>query len=251
MGSMSFDRDRLQASVGVAAVHALLAYALLTGLAPQVARSVGESLKLFDVTPPPPPPPPVPPPKADTAAEDGAASAPNLKARPTPVVAPPPLIRLKPPPVLRTAPKAAPLPPGRDASAGNAAVVGPGTGAGGSGVGSGSGGSGTGAGGGGGGSRAERISGRLANEDYPRSALRAGAEGSVSVRYTVGTDGRVSGCTVTRSSGHSELDSTTCALIERRFRYRPARNSEGEPAPETVRKTFDWLLPFKAARGGS
>jgi protein TonB len=65
------------------------------------------------------------------------------------------------------------------------------------------------------------------------------------VRYVVGTDGRVSGCRVTRSSGHAELDATTCRLIEQRFRYRPARDAAGRPVPETVSRTFDWLLPFR------
>ena len=52
---------------------------------------------------------------------------------------------------------------------------------------------------------------------------------------------------MTRSSGHPELDETTCRLIERRFRYRPARNSAGDAVPEVVRKTYDWLLPFRRA----
>jgi protein TonB len=64
------------------------------------------------------------------------------------------------------------------------------------------------------------------------------------VRYVVGTDGSVGGCRVTRSSGHAELDETTCRLIEQRFRYRPARDGAGRPVPETVSRTFDWLLPL-------
>jgi protein TonB len=68
-------------------------------------------------------------------------------------------------------------------------------------------------------------------------------EGSVAVRFTVEPSGRVSGCTVIRSSANEELDSTTCRLIEQRFRYRPARDSEGRPVPEVISRTFDWLLP--------
>ena len=46
----------------------------------------------------------------------------------------------------------------------------------------------------GGGTRAQRVSGRLSGEtDYPPSARRRGIEGTVTVRYVVGTDGRVSG----------------------------------------------------------
>jgi protein TonB len=137
------------------------------------------------------------------------------------------------------------LPTGTDATAGAATGDGPGTGAGGFGAGAGSGGRGSGTGGGAA-VRAERISGRLSGDtDYPASARRAGVEGSVSVRFVVGTDGRVGGCRVTRSSGHAELDSTTCRLIEERFRYRPARDADGRPVQETVSRTFDWLLPFR------
>ena len=119
---------------------------------------------------------------------------------------------------------------------------GPGTGAGGLGVGLGSGGQGS--GNGGGGVRAQRVSGAISGErDYPRAARRAGIEGTVSVRFIVDTDGRATGCGVTRSSGHAALDETTCRLIEQRFRYRPARDGQGRLVPESVSRTFDWLLP--------
>ena len=91
-----------------------------------------------------------------------------------------------------------------------------------------------------------RISGRLGNSDYPRSALRAGVQGSVKVRYTVGIDGRAGGCTVIGSSGDAALDSTTCSLIEKRFRYRPARDRSGRPVPEVVRRTYDWIIPSRS-----
>lgn len=78
------------------------------------------------------------------------------------------------------------------------------------------------------------VKGRLKNSDYPRAARRAGAEGTVHVRFLVNPDGGVGGCTVTRSSGHPELDSTTCRLIERRFRYRPARDVQGRPTSDVV-----------------
>lgn len=243
MAALHWDKERIRAGAGVGLVHLLLGYALVTGLATHVVRQVGSGLKTFDVAAPLPPPAPITPAEADTKAAAGAASPANVRSRATPVVAPPPRIRLKAPPPLPAAPKAAPV-PGIDRSAGSAPVPGPGTGSGGIGTGPGSGGQGLGAGGGA--ARAVRVSGRLDNSDYPRSALRSGAEGTVSVEYIVGTDGRVSGCTVTRSSGHAELDATTCRLIELRFRYRPARDRSGAPAAETVRKTYDWMLPFKA-----
>ena len=62
------------------------------------------------------------------------------------------------------------------------------------------------------------------------------------MRFTVGIDGRVSGCTVTRSSGYALLDTTTCRLIEKRFRYHPARDAQGQPVAETISLFYQWGL---------
>src|SRR3546814_3854253 len=54
------------------------------------------------------------------------------------------------------------------------------------------------------------------NADYPSSALRNEEEGTTGFRVTVGTNGRVTDCSVTSSSGSSTLDEATCRLITRR-----------------------------------
>ena len=240
-GGRARRRERLGASAGVAALHLLLAWALIAGFTVRFALPSRSDLKLFDVVEPPPPPEEAPQPArvaADT--PEGAAAPPNLKARPTPVVAPPPRL-----PTVNPLPAAepSPLPAGSDPTAGNADLAGPGTGAGGSGDGTGSGGSGSGSGSGGA-VRAQRTGGAIdGRTDYPPAARRAGFEGTVRVRYTVGTDGRAGGCRVTRSSGNAEIDAATCRIIEQRFRYRPARDAGGRPVPEEVSRTFDWLLP--------
>lgn len=232
--------DRAKAGAGVALLHALLGYALVTGLAPAIVDRAAAPLKLFDVSEPPPPPVEEPEPAREPSDRaEGAASPDSLAARPTPVVAPPPKVRLPRPPPLPSVPKPSPVPPGSASSAGVSNIPGPGTGIGGVGSGIGSGGQGSGTGSGGA-ARAQRISGRLDNSDYPRSALRAGREGTVSVRYTVEADGRVSDCRVTRSSGHPDLDETTCRLIERRFRYRPARDSAGRAVPDVLGWKQSW-----------
>ena len=86
-------------------------------------------------------------------------------------------------------------------------------------------------------------SGSLSNDDYPSSALRAEAQGTTTVRYTIGTDGRVTGCSVTGSSGNSALDQTTCSLIQRRFRFRPAVDTSGNPVTESRTQRVVWRLP--------
>lgn len=237
------NRDRIKAAIGVAAFHLLLGYALVTGLGFEVARQVNERLRIFDVTEPLPPPieeeKPAP---AKVDKPEGAAAPPNIVSKASPVVAPPPEVKLKVPPPVIAAPTTG---TGSDRSAGAADVVGPGTGAGGVGQGTGAGGQGNGTGGGGsGGTAAERVSGGIEGQrDYPRESRRAGVEGTVVVRFTVGVDGSVGGCTVIRSSANAELEATTCRLIEQRFRYRPARDAAGNPVPETVSRTFDWMLP--------
>jgi protein TonB len=226
--------------VAVAAFHALLLYALVTGLKGEFQAAVPQSVKMITLESLPPQPPVLVIPDKQNKTEEGAAAPPSLKANPSPVVAPP--TPLPAPAVLATVPEKIPVVEGRDASAGVAAVDGTGSGTGGEGNGSGSGGSGTGSGGGGG-REAERIAGRIDNKDYPRSALQARAQGNVAVRYTVRPDGRVGGCSVVRSSGHPILDETTCRLIEKRFRYRPALDASARPTSATEYKSYDWSVP--------
>ena len=238
MGEANRERnlDRIRSAVAVAAFHILLGYGLITGLGFEPDGATSQTLKLFDVRAEPPPVEDAVPAEASTKAPEGAASPANLRAEPSPVVAPPPEIRLEvPPPVV-----AAPAPgPGSDSSAGASDVPGPGTGSGGEGTGTGSGRDGKGAGGGVA-TRARLVSGELFHSDYPRAAKKAGIGGRVFVRIAVGTDGRVSRCTVTRSSGNAELDETSCRLIEQRYRFEPARDARGRSVPDAVVESHVW-----------
>jgi protein TonB len=132
------------------------------------------------------------------------------------------------------------VPPGLAPNAGVALIEGPGTGTGGEGVGTGAGGYGSGTGGGGVARRARLISGFVDDRDYPRAAIEDRASGTVFLRFVVAPNGRVSQCSITRSSGHPALDATTCRLIMRRFRYLPARDRFGRPVAETVNGDHDW-----------
>ena len=245
MNGAFFNQDRGRAALGVVAGHALLGYALITGLAYEAVGQAAERLKLITLEEPPPPPAVNIPPKERTEGEEGAASPTSLAAKPTPVVAPPPVVKLDVPPPIATVPEATPVDPGTAPNAGVSTVDGPGSGTGGIGIGTGSGDGGSGTGGGGARS-ASRIRGALANADYPRSALKRRAQGSVAVRYTVEPDGRVTGCRVIDSSGHADLDATTCRLIERRFVYRPARDGSGRPIRAVITRTYDWMVPGRS-----
>ena len=88
-----------------------------------------------------------------------------------------------------------------------------------------------------------QLSALFHREDYPATALRAGEQGTVGFTLAIGPDGRVHGCTITRSSGSSWLDSTTCRILRSRARYTPARDSNGNPAPGEDRGVHVWRLP--------
>jgi protein TonB len=83
----------------------------------------------------------------------------------------------------------------------------------------------------------------FSDKDYPAAALAAREQGLVGFALDVGPDGRVSGCTITRSSGSRSLDETTCGLISSRASFNPARDAGGAPVADHVRGRIDWKLP--------
>jgi protein TonB len=205
--------NRTVAIIVVAVLLAALGYAFVTGLAYDYAKKIANKMNTFDVAPPPPPPPPdVPPPPPP----------PDQPKQPPPVVSPPPIVQTVAPvvqiqtqavapPAVALVPPAppAPPPPPRISQA----------------------------------ARAKGNPGQYFGRDnYPPAARRAGEEGPVSVRLTIGTDGRVSDCVVTGSSGSSDLDNTTCSFFKRRVRYSPAKDSEGNPAVDHVNQSVTWRI---------
>jgi protein TonB len=234
--------DRIKAGIGAALFQALLAWGLITGLAEHGRNAAREELRLIGIASVPPPPPVVriEPPRTRARKREGAASPPNLKAKATEIVAPRQSAPMPPPPI-----PAAPVAGiGAAPSAGAAPAAGPGTGAGGAGngTGSGRGGNGEGAGGNGEGSAPVFLKGELRDKDYPRAAAEAGAGGTVSIIFTVETDGRATECRVTHSSGNADLDEGTCRLIEKRYRYRAATDARGRPIRSKVTVNEEWVF---------
>jgi len=80
-------------------------------------------------------------------------------------------------------------------------------------------------------------------DDYPVEALGTRAQGTVRFTLTVGPDGHVIGCTITRSSGSAMLDAATCRIMTGRGRYAPATDSNGNPAVGTIAQEVDWKVP--------
>jgi len=224
-------RGRAFTLAAVAALHLVAIIALISAFGVEAVVATVRSVAAFDVELPPPPEPKPAPTEAAKAAP-GAPPAPKATARPAP---PKPRIVVKPQP----APAA---PSTQPAARSGASDAGNGSGAAGSGSGTGAGGSGTGAGGpllr-----RAEKVSGELRTRDFPRSGVDQRDGKFIVVRYTVGTDGRVSGCRVVQSSGSAEADAITCRLIEKRFRYRPALDSAGNAVPDQTGWKQWWWRP--------
>ncbi|APE29233.1 energy transducer TonB [Aurantiacibacter gangjinensis] len=66
-------------------------------------------------------------------------------------------------------------------------------------------------------------------ENYPSRALRQEQEGRVQFTVTVGTNGRVNACRITKSSGFPILDDAACRGMERYARFEPALDRSGNP----------------------
>ncbi|MFD2579718.1 TonB family protein [Novosphingobium colocasiae] len=82
--------------------------------------------------------------------------------------------------------------------------------------------------------------GKLHFTDLPPD-LRKRRQGDVlTLRYRIGVDGTVSGCTILSSSGDPALDAQTCALISERFRFRPARDVQGNAVAFTMTEIHGW-----------
>ena len=79
--------------------------------------------------------------------------------------------------------------------------------------------------------------------DYPEEALLNEEEGTVSVRLSIGQDGVPTRCAVTISSGSASLDTTTCAILQGRGRFRPTRDASGRAVEHSMDGNIRWLLP--------
>lgn len=210
--------SKVIAIIIVALIHVAIGYALVTGLAYQAVQKAIERVTTVDIVEPPPPEEEPPPPPEPT------------EVQPPPIVAPPPPININPapppisvvtqapPPPPVVIPRAAPPPPpppapppppsqARPASPDNQ------------------------------GRWAARI-----QENYPSRAIRDEVEGRVGVRVTIGTNGRVTECSVTSSSGSNDLDRAACDGMERYARYNPALNAAGEPTTGTAQTTIVYQL---------
>ncbi|MBA17726.1 MAG: energy transducer TonB [Sphingomonas sp.] len=213
--------SRMVAIIMVAVIVAGLGYAFVTGLAYQYIKKAQENLDVFDIEEPPPPPeevpPPPPPPDQPVPPPPTQVVIPPARVQtvqPAPTIDFTNIVNQPPPPVTPPTPPRPPAPPAPPPPPPPPRVA----------------------------QKADLRSGSISNDDYPSAARRAGDEGVTVVRFTIGTNGRVTSCSTVRSSGSSLLDSTTCSLIERRFRFRAAEDQNGNKIEETRTQSVRWQI---------
>jgi len=83
----------------------------------------------------------------------------------------------------------------------------------------------------------------LDSNDYPPAALRTATQGRVIVRIDVSAEGRAADCATVATSGNAEIDATTCRVIRRRARFRPAIDGAGRRVAARTISTVTWLVP--------
>lgn len=213
--------NKIIAIIIVALIHIAIGYVLITGLAYEAVQNVVERVTTVDIEDEPPPepedepPPPEdvpetvpPPPVAPPPPINVATTPPQIRVTDTPPPPAPIAVRIPPP---GPPPGPPPPPPPRFQPKNPEPRNNPG--------------------------------GWVTDNDYRSSWIRREYQGVVGFSVTVGTDGRVQSCRVTRSSGHAELDSATCDLVQRRARFRPATDGNGDETTGTYSQSVRWQIP--------
>jgi periplasmic protein TonB len=83
----------------------------------------------------------------------------------------------------------------------------------------------------------------ITTNDYEPNWLRRELEGTAGYRVVVGTNGRVSSCEIVRPSGEGPLDTATCRYITQRARFEPATDDTGGKVVGTYTGTVRWEIP--------
>lgn len=216
-------KDRPGAIAGVIAIHALVGYALVTGLTftgiiKTVDNPDGIFVEPMPLPPPPPPPDPIPTVEPDTQLVTPPMHQPmppidvgpkrppvDSTAEVVPVPEPSPFIIPKPTPQpgIEPRPLFEPSPARPKGNSGLWVTV----------------------------------------DDYRSSWIAQEKTGTVRFSLDVGASGRVENCTIITSSGHPELDAATCKLVTNRARFDPAKDSSGATVRGGYSNSVRWELP--------
>jgi protein TonB len=211
----------------VVALHLLLAWALVSGLAQRMVEVIKAPIetKIIEEQKPPPPPPPenLPPPPKFAPPPPSFIPPPEVQVQAPPTPAPtitttqerppPAPVTVSPaPPPAPVAPPPAPVAPPRVAA--RAAVA-----------------------------NARECAPTA--DDYPAAAKRAEATGTTSIRFTVGADGKLVSAEVVKSAGpsreHKLLDRVAVAKLSE-CRFTPGVDENGKAVGGTFPVDYVWRL---------
>lgn len=208
-------RKHLVSIAGVVALHGLLLWALQSGLAQQVVKitevKVVAMLLSENVPPPPAPPQPTPPPPKAPPPPVTAPVAPPTNTAPsiTLPVAPPsptPVATAPPAPPASAPPAAPPAPPAPAIRTGAALPAGA----------------------------------SCAKPDYPSASRRLEEEGTVTLKFLIGADGRVLQAEIEKSSGFNRLDEAARNALSK-CQFRPG-TVDGKPEQSYASMKYTWRL---------
>ncbi len=192
----------------VVVLHAVLIYAIVTGLATRLVLEVPNVLNaevLPQTQPDVPPPPPPPMPKLEQPVLP-AASAPAIVIRSQP--APARAITVT---VMQGPPRMSPLHGAAAAPVALPVAAPPALP-----------------------TAAQAVAGTHTIPPYPDLSRRLGEHGTVTLRIDIAADGRIGAVAVENSSGNERLDAAAVNWVQSRWRYRPATEG-GKPVAATVR----------------
>lgn len=205
----------------VAVLHVILGWALLNGLAQRIVEVIKAPIetKIIEEVKPPPPPPPenLPPPPKFAPPPPSFVPPPEVNVNPPPTPAPTiTTTQVAPPPAPVTVVQAptAPAPPAPARVSARPAIANAG-------------------------SCAPKP------EDYPAAAVRAEATGTTKVRFRVGSDGKLAGAEVVRSSGgtreHKMLDRIALSKLSE-CKFAAGTDEHGRPVGASFDVDYVWKL---------
>lgn len=94
------------------------------------------------------------------------------------------------------------------------------------------------------GARAKGNPGRwVTNDDYRTRWILEEMAGTARFNLAIDARGKVTGCTITRSTGHAPLDTATCDLVTKRARFDAARDGTGKPVAGNYTGVITWQIP--------
>jgi protein TonB len=83
----------------------------------------------------------------------------------------------------------------------------------------------------------------VTNDDYRSRWIMEGMAGRAGFTLSIDAGGKVTGCTITRSTGHAPLDAATCQLVTKRARFESARDGNGKPVAGSYSGVVTWQIP--------